>query len=668
VRRTDSEEEETCHSAVNTAVMLDASPYGKASQRLRTFVRKKIKPINIIARLSQEKAFREMTTFKRAVKKHQLHRTLMHIPVEKVRVRCREQQFEVKLLEAKQTFQWLGAASTVRYARLTRRREHYDKPVCVDVLDEYGESLHPQSRIRDKITVGTQVTVVLGRSGLDEKKTSWQLLAETPLSQYMKVKIVYDGPMPEDGEPVHLLSNHSEYTSIPMRAHKNEISTTILVPPGWELNFFFEVSQGKRLSRRYEKDKRKVKYGVKFEQNIKQCNPPKFPEEPDLLSKLQKRDWKMERGSDWDKNNAMDTEDSDIVPKIKRQPWEFRLPGDIRDDHTDCKNLCRELQLNDVVPSLGDRRMVYSVLEDHWSSLNGIFKHYSTFRLPILFMGRIDFINLIGRQKIYNKWFKASASEEVFDRVNIEEDYGEDDHEKLVDKPNSADKGKDLEDEMEEDEETKKKGKEEEGCPTGGFHIVDDEDNPDNLFVRSEFFEALTRVSLRKFPNLSPGVALTEFLTKYLLANEKHCLEKEALFQNIMKKPETKAAFIPFLPKLYKRVFVKISGLDHLEAGSGSSTINWTEFISFLKHKNLVGSGTNVGAAPLSLREAFKAFGHSVELNSRCMTWEGFLEVIVRLAVAIFNSGMDENRMSAAITRMCKEVISLNTVGIRLVS
>mmetsp|Transcript_32423 Transcript_32423/g.45260 ORF Transcript_32423/g.45260 Transcript_32423/m.45260 type:complete len:810 (-) Transcript_32423:188-2617(-) len=576
--------------------------------------------------MSWDNKKRDLYIFKRTLKRMRLSqaRKRRH-NVDSIQIFCRELRFKLNLKQNTQLIKWIGYMGSMRYARASRRRVHYDKLICSDIVDEGGESLDPRHRIREALWNNARVVVKLSKFRPGDKKTQWQILAETPKSHYVEVKIVYDGPPPLESKHVLMYGNHNGYEDAVHMVNEadGKFTATLKVPDGWKLKFFFDVDHNKQLSYSYDSENLEVRRGLIFEQNTKMCgtkhSAPEIEKEPNLLSMMEKKTlWNKILGNEVKK-----------VKKLKR--WRYQIPGlPEGENHDRLFSLdWREVQLNDVVPLAEDRKRIGEVMKLQWNNLQQIYKFHSCQREPLFYLSRMDFINLIGAQKMYDRKLKPSDTEDIFERVNIPEDYGSDsDMEGLED------------------------------GAKGGFNIVEQEDNPNTLFVRSEFLEALVRISLRKYPEMDAEVAFDTLLETYILKNEQRCVEEISKFRDLMTEPDVKAAFRPYLEKLYKRTFLKVAGLDHLEASEGSDTISWTEFSSFLRHRGFLATSKSISNRGLTRREASMSFGLPIEpkLSNALpeMEWAAFLEMLLRVSGFMFKN--PKNSWPEVVKLMCKEL------------
>jgi len=479
--------------------------------------------------------------------------------------------------------------------------------------------VHPNHLIRSEMWDGARLTVMLESHRRGTKKTHYQLLAETPKSQYREIQVVYNGYAPEDGL-VSMFGNHNGYACpVHMKnAEDGKFVAKVKVPPGWEFRFFFEVDKRKEIDRNYICEHADACLGISFEQNVIQVGELETPPPPKVIDML--------RGL---RHTKKKTEAVPEVKKRRRKRWEYEIPSLPEGERF--RNLFnrdwREVQLNDVVPDPEVRKKIAEIMKSHWNSLQQIFRWHAGVTDPVQYMTRMTFVNLIGAQKMYGKNLKPSDTEDIFERVNIPEDYGSDDELEGI--------GRDA---------------------AGGFEMVEQEDNPENLFVRSEFLEAVVRLALRKYPDMEPDMAFESILENYFLKNGQRCLDEIAKYRNIMNEKEVRDAFKPYLKQLYKRVFTQVAGLDFLEDEEEGETISFQEYGSYLRYKGLLATSKST-ARGLTRREACLAFALPIEPDQfePQLKWDGFLEMVMRVAACLYKHS--KNSYADAVRTACDEFV-----------
>lgn len=542
-----------------------------------------------------------------------------------LQVSVRDREFKIKLRKSNNTFKWLGYVAAARYARESKLLIHPDKLVCSSMAAlNTGNYMHPKYKIREHCAEGEKIMVTLTRFRDGDRKSQWQVYAETSESDYVPVEVVYNGERPTDGQGVHLHSNHDMYNrSIRMKDDGKKISTLIHVPPGAELNFFFEVNGTKRLSSNYDKRTRHLYLGkMSFEQNIKSVP------ESDLKGPLW-RPVNLLRGMDkWMKEDP--TPPPQRPPKPK--PWTYQVPNTPKGTNFDevFTKDWREIQLNDVVPSPEARRAIASVLRENWGALQQIFRYISCHKEPIQFMSQMQFISFMGQLKIYDSNFRPSDAEDVFKRVNIEEDYGSDDSLEGI-RGNA------------------------ETARIGGFSLSGDDENPDNMFIRSEFLESLIRVALRKFPDEDEEDAVEEMLGIVKKKNQT-AINEMARVRAMMHTDEVRDAYVPYLKKLYK-VYLKCAGLDQLESREELELISYREYGTWMRFHGLLATSENKHHAKglgLTRREATLAFGLAMIPDKASLNWPCFLEMTVRVAEKMFKGVSIGEACTRLLTYLCK--------------
>jgi len=554
----------------------------------------------------------DLKMFKRHIRKKrfELAAKLQH-HLEVFYVHVREYKFALKPGKGTQDFRWVGSVAAFRYAKHSRLRDHSNKYVVSNIKGDDGELIYPSRKLRETLWNKATVTVELKRYKPGDKKTVWQLFAETPKECYKKIEIVYDGPMPEEHSGgVQMHSNHNGYDHHIRMVKSDDGKTyrkTICVPPGLELNFFFEVNKRLELSHAYKKERKKVASQMQLVQNVlRTANdpPPVFNHHVDLLREFEKIDWGL------GKEKNCDEDDEEKKRRLRKREWEYKIPslpkGSLYDELF--ANDWREIQLNDVIPDPAARRRVCLVLKNYWNPLQQIFRYNSSQRTPVQFMSKLDYMNFLGALKMYDKLITPSDAEHIFTRVNVPEDYGSDDELEGIG-----------------------------GAFKGGFNMTEQEDNPNNMFVRSEFLESLVRISLRKFPppDFDEEVGLEKFLEEYVLKREKHCIEEIEKYRLLMQEEEVKEAFAPYLERLHKEVYQVVAGLDGFE--DADNAISYREYASWLCFKNLAASKTVQG---INRRQAAMIFSLPIEPLQTIphLVWDSFLEMLTRLAMALFKT------------------------------
>jgi len=551
-----------------------------------------------------------------------------------ITVHVRDLVFTLKPKKASQNFKWVGKVAALRYAKHSRLLIKPDELIVADVKNEKGLSVRPYLRIKDVAWNEACFTVELKRFKQGQSKTEWQCFAETDPKHYKQVTVVYSGVMPKDDSRVLMWSNSNHYRySYGMETKKKDRKAycTIKVPKGIRLKFFFDVGREKQLSPNYESCAcSTMPVGISLDQNFIDI-PESYPadyktQEVNLLAALNtstRREW----------NNLVSDEISKVETEEKRtKRWEYKVPGLPEGDNLEKLFLrdWRDIQLNDVIPSARERTKIREVLERNWNTLQQIFRYNSAQQQPVEYMGQMAFVNMIGQLKIYNKNLTPSDAVEIFVRVNVPEDYGSDDD--LEGIGNLA---------------------------KGGYHIVEKEDNPDTLFVRSEFMEALVRVSLRRYPDDFPATAFTMLVERHVIPKFRFCVEEIESFRQLMETPEVKKAFTPHLEKLYKKVFMEVAGLDSLTSNEQQSTISFREYASWLRYKGLL---SHKGCPGLTRRQASLSFALPIEPEvDTCalpeLRWDSFLETLTRIARTLYVDIDDNVSIQQAVESLCQRVI-----------
>mmetsp|Transcript_9569 Transcript_9569/g.18150 ORF Transcript_9569/g.18150 Transcript_9569/m.18150 type:complete len:653 (-) Transcript_9569:329-2287(-) len=139
------------------------------------------------------------------------------------------------------------------------------------------------------------------------------------------------------------------------------------------------------------------------------------------------------------------------------------------------------VQLNDCIPEESKREEIKVLLEQegwYWN-IRWCFAMNSLTTPPPEFMNSVEFAGAVRNCKLVDNLINKSYLSRLFVRVNIEEEYDE----------------------------------------SGAMILVDSEDNPDNMFTRSEFFEAMIRLSLQKWKRekLRPVECVNKLFTEHIV-------------------------------------------------------------------------------------------------------------------------------------------------------
>jgi hypothetical protein len=158
--------------------------------------------------------------------------------------------------------------------------------------------------------------------------------------------------------------------------------------------------------------------------------------------------------------------------------------------------------------------------------------------------------------------------------------------------------------------------------------------NPDNQFIRGEFYEALVRVSLVKWPQLEAHIGLEKLIVDNLLP---HAMDKTASdVRERLLDDEVQKVYATFSQPLYKAFALYAKADKRDTKDGGTQTINLKEYELLLNEYALVDKD-------LSRRTALSAFALSQEeqpeesLSGTAeslyeMVYAEFLEVVARLA------------------------------------
>eukprot|EP00469_Lotharella_globosa_P016059 CAMPEP_0167820530 /NCGR_PEP_ID=MMETSP0112_2-20121227/6156_1 /TAXON_ID=91324 /ORGANISM="Lotharella globosa, Strain CCCM811" /LENGTH=669 /DNA_ID=CAMNT_0007721125 /DNA_START=246 /DNA_END=2255 /DNA_ORIENTATION=+ len=547
-----------------------------------------------------------------------------------IKIHVRELRFSQKLTTLDVNFQWVGNVAKLKYVSHTRFRLRPDEVEAVEVLDARGNVMMPLWKLTlHKDATEDGLTVILKRLSKSEHFTGmWHLQATSPESTWCDVDIYYDGGLGSN-QIVNLFSNLNSFTKpITMRYDKKTGKTIarVRVPPQAKLRFFFQGQNGERTVEGEVKVNNVIKkYDIV--ENARWRNG-QYRTMNEILVEAKKEDEgkedrsakmhlvKLERKARPVQKEIMEHKkvEEDEMPDL----WGYQIVG--VPSGQDLEDLFqkdwREVQLNDVIPDPEERRGIRQVMMTHWIALQQIFRAYCCRKKPVLHLDNNAFSMMIGKLRIYDKKnLTVSTVSQIFIRVNIEEDYGSD----------------------------------EDIVGTGGqegMQIVEDEDNPDNLFIRSEFLEALVRVAIARWPKREPREAYRILLEKYLLRSEEEILREMRTPRELMALAEIKNVFSPYLKRLYKLVFFPVSMMDeehkHKENRRddvATASISFDEFQIWLKATMFVEKHN------LKLRDAFKCYCYPTEprftggIEDTEMRWPHFLEMLVRLAPCVCPAG-----------------------------
>eukprot|EP00954_Amorphochlora_amoebiformis_P015114 1184250-Amorphochlora_amoeboformis.AAC.1 len=94
-----------------------------------------------------------------------------------------------------------------------------------------------------------------------------------------------------------------------------------------------------------------------------------------------------------------------------------------------------------------------------------------------------------------------------------------------------------------------------------------------------------------------------------------------------------RAAFEPYLERLYKSIFVEVASLDNLSSEDQLHSISFREYAAWLSFRGLLSRKTGYG---LTRRQASMAFALPIEpyFMTPELHWGSFLECLARIADA----------------------------------
>lgn len=287
------------------------------------------------------------------------------------------------------------------------------------------------------------------------------------------------------------------------------------------------------------------------------------------------------------------------------------------------ENDWKKIMLHDVARNKEKREKVKEILWRYNEELRLIFRFYSSQSgRDIAYMNLIGWLGFCKICFINDDFFTISQLDEIFRRVNIEEEY---DDEKLDSDPYNY---------------------------RNAMMLKADPFNPDNQFTRSEFFEAIARAAIRKYTNLrlSPEEAVEKLMQQHVLRyalKPSHSDLRQKLLDNTVQR-----VYALYSSRLFY-LFNRYTNLDRSDMKrTAKQTMNITEYRQFLRDYSLLDSDT-------SHRQAMSAFAMSQveELDQADqsglyeMVYAEFLEVIGRLAnyrYAGVKSGYGDEEMDLA--------------------
>jgi len=530
-------------------------------------------------------------------------RSAMKTSIHEVMIHVRELSFEQRLNHLDTDFKWIGNVARLKYVSHSRGRIRPNEVEIVEVHDYRCNMLMPEWGIEghlDKAHNG--VWVVLHKVGPGRGHSLWYLIATVPKKDWVAVEIFYDEKVAVyEGVYVRTTLDFFQEPIALTNRSRNLWSTIVMCPPDATLHFYFEghgtkgtVARYRRVDGRWRNRKRKKMNRLKVGKKEGVDDSP----------------WAAFHNSHKAEKVVVQVKE-DNINDIKL--WEYKIPTLPFGKDLDLlfQKDWREVQLNDVVPDPQERRDIRDVMLTHWIALQQIFRGYCCGRQPIHVMDQNAFSRMIGGLKIYTKHFSVSHVSQIFVRVNIEEDYGSD--EEAV--------GVDLK---------------------TGMNMLDDDDNPDNAFIRSEYLEALVRVAIVKWPKKKPSEAFRELVEKHILVREKRQLDEYVEIRDLMDDIKVKQAFAPCLQRIFEWVFLPVTMLDeeckaakNRREDVDDASLSLEELFSFHNELGLVKDHG------LKVREAFKAYAMPIEPHvvdgeeDTEMQWPHFLEMLVRIALAM---------------------------------
>lgn len=414
-----------------------------------------------------------------------------HSKVVQVMLQVRDLKTPFYVGGGRQTFKWLAYAAKFRYSQKHKYQIHPDKMVVADVIDEESRrSLMPLESICSRVSDNSRIYIRLRPAPRENEvyvPTTWETIAYTPpvlwtwvwvkpnfspdpweeLAEKARVAAKAAGArVSRDGKEdtrnpfeIRLHCNVNGWwdalpVSIQQRKDKSwSVRSKIMCPPQTELQFYFTFDGEKKLAANYE---------------TKTGNPGGRPTEINYykpkMTAVRIRDAvaKQRNAGAQDLVEADDSESDD--EEYVEQEIKFEHVEDLSEDEKKLgfENDWDEVQLLDIVRAAEDRDAIKGIVKRCWMALRDIFQCIAGLTAPVEFMTSLQFIKFCRESRLFRFGLNSTLASIIFKRVNIMEDFDE------------ADVNRDV---------------------RGGLNIVEDDSNPESLFVRSEWIESLVRIA-----------------------------------------------------------------------------------------------------------------------------------------------------------------------------
>lgn len=536
-----------------------------------------------------------------------------------IRVVVRDSSFTLRVAGATQNFKWLGNTVAYRYALLHPQFNH-DQFIPIHITNKDHAPLFPSELINERCADGEEVHVELlgprlcpNDPGFTREKTLWELFAYTPPHDYVSVVITFDQtPFLQMGGSPAVFGNFNGWGP-PVAMKKSNLPNiwrhTMEMPLGAELVFKFALLGTGRERHVVSKGYRIVSDKLGTELNY-------------LRVRMEGGSYEIgeSESSAPVANSVSESLSAPDAPKVlsQRVVGVFQGVRNLTDTMkaAQFENDWKNIQLADVIRALDKRMIIKELLWKYSDKLRVIFRYYSSQGgQSITCMNVMGWVYFCHVCAITDKRVSVSRLDQIFHRVNVEEEY---DEKKLAENPTEY---------------------------RNAMILKEDPFNPNNQFIRGEFYEALVRVALVKFPSLEAHAALEKLVNENVFP---HALEpstsdiRERLLDEGVQK-----VYQLYSKRLYK-LFWRYAKADRTDLKpSGMHTINVKEFEMMLNDykltvpENMTGARSMAAVGAISRRVALTAFAMSQqeELTEASdhlyeMVYAEFLEVLARLAEA----------------------------------
>lgn len=565
----------------------------------------------------------------------------------RVKVKVREQTFDIECGKGLQNLKWLSFVATRTYAS-NYPQYHYEQFSAINVRSPlYPQGLQPTDIVATKFRSGNLVIVDLigPRKGpYDDsfrRLTLWEYCLLSPDADKVHVDIKIDLQNQSVAEvPVLTGSFNAWQERVPLSKRKTGVwGWSADLPAGMQLSFQFMVDGLVKLSDEYPVVKDEAKSA---DVNIYQVAHPasddmsssnallsstgtlfgggfkSFNSTGTLMPGVRSVSRAGMDGTDGKDGKGRRDSDGKTQEKSKNPPLTHSTTQEEQDKMFELD--WKEVQLHDVVRKEDQRLYIKEHAREHYKSLRNLFRYYSsqcgTDRMDV--MNMVKFIQLCHQSKIPDSTVTVTRLSEIFRRVNVEEHF----------------------------DEKKLQGMNNRKSLAGAMEIKNDPYNPNNMFVRGEFCEALVRIAIIKWKNLSPPDAFEKLLNEHVIAHAEDITKKTDLRALLSEDQNVRSLFEKY-SKYLQKAFTRYAAADKSgPSDQNMSTMNLKEFKQLLQEFRLLDHA-------LSNRAVFSAFAlsqeevadPSKESDLYEMIYPEFLEALVRLAHARCQSQPDQQHL-----------------------